>query len=195
MKKILMGIAIVGSLVGVGGCKKKGDAADKTGTTTEVKDAAPTAPGTAAAAPAAPAGGGCGTDWANPLKTYCVTVPAGYTPGEATSTANFHAEKIKFTGPDGSFDIYDDMGGAFDTVMAEHDREVKTNSLKESGATPGTGTWWFYTESETPRMVSVVKANNGDPIWCHANDSDADEADGIPAGAMAACKSLRAYPK
>ncbi len=204
-------IVVLASVAGLGACKKDekkaGDAPGtsaakpKAGTAAAEPGTAAAEPGTAAAAPgtaAAPAGGaagGCGSDWANPMKTYCVTVPAGYTPGEPTSTENFTAENIKFTGPDGSFEIYDDKGDAYDKTLASHDKEVKANPVKETGTTAGTGQWWYYTESEYPRMMSLIKANSGEPIWCHASGKPDDEGDGLPAAPMAACKSLRAYPQ
>ncbi len=148
--------------------------------------------------PAAPAAAqGCGADYADPQKEFCVTLPAGYKAGAPDAPNDLYSELIGFNGPMSGFNVtvgfsssnwktYDDQLKADQSFVAMPSFKVTAN-----GKTAGTGQWWVYTRtgSTDSEVLSSVKSNGNKSLRCTPNNTV------VAPEVIAACKSLRAYPK
>jgi len=179
--KSLFVVAVVATL-NVTGCSKKDEA----------KKDEP-----AAAAPTAAAAQGCGGDYADPAKEFCVQLPAGYTAGTPDPPNSLYAELIGFNGPNSGFNITVGFTSSnwktYDDQLKADQEFTSMSSIKvtSTGKTAGTGQWWVYTraDSTNSEVLSSVKSNGDKALRCTANNTV------VTPEVVAACKSLRAYPK
>jgi hypothetical protein len=147
---------------------------------------------------AAPAGQeGCGKDYGDPMKMYCVTLPAKYTAGSPKSDT-LAPERINFDGPEmgdgitvsygfdnSEFKTYEDQLKSDEAWTKGKDKKVLS-----SGATTGNaGKWWLVEWSGTKKMVTTVKTPDGKAVKCDVQNTMPSQ------GAIDACKTLRPYPK
>jgi hypothetical protein len=152
--------------------------------------------GAAPSASAAPEVKGCGADYADPQKEFCVKLPSGYTAGAPGKPSELYSELIDFNGPMSGFTVtvgftstnwktYDDQIAADEKWMATG-TDIK---VEASGATAGGGKWWSYTNSGSKAFSSTTKSNGNKSLHCSPNNTN------IAPEVMDACKSIRAYPK
>jgi hypothetical protein len=137
----------------------------------------------------------CGTDYADPLKEFCVTIPTGYTVGHFAKPDDLYSEQINFNGPDSGFSI---SVGFSSTNWTSYEDELKANEarvaapdikVESSGLTGGTGKWWVTTRTGGNRNIwAVAKSNGNRSISCSANNTF------VAPAVIEACKSIRAYP-
>ncbi len=180
MQKSRFLLVVTIAIWGVTACSKKDDA----------KKDEPAAAATLAAS-------GCGADYADPQKEFCVQLPAGYKAGPPDPPSELYAELIAFNGPNSGFNItlgftssnwktYADQLKADQSFMGMS--SMKTTA---TGQTSGTGQWWVYarTGSTTSEVLATVKSNGDKALRCTANNTV------VAPEVIAACKSLRAYPK
>ncbi len=171
----------VAAICAATGCTKKDDAGSATTTAT-----------TAAAAPAS----GCGSDYADPKKEFCMKLPEGFeAKADANPPADLYVEIVRVNGPTGSFDVsvgfsstnfttYDQALAAEETWLNGGSKSIK---LESSGKTAGDGKWWLYMNDSYASVLSYTKSNGNKVIKCSSSDRQP--------GIIDACKSIRAYPK
>jgi hypothetical protein len=147
-----------------------------------------------AGAPAA-AVSGCGKDYADPQKQFCLTLPAGYAADPKIESDELYSEVITFHGPNVGDGVTVTVGFTnsgykqYEEQVAsdESDTKGKDRKLVSSGATAGGGKWWIYDWQGTHRASAIAKAPNGKPLRCV-------NVNGLPsASGLATCKSLRPY--
>lgn len=149
-------------------------------------------PGTAA--PAAQ-GGGCGADYADPEKRYCVTLASGW-----QEIPHKEADELgrwqKFGGSDSSgvfvkVGLESSFRETLDKQVAWHERSLRevVQVQFETGATKGgAGRWWLYEKYGSPVIDSVAVAANGKLVFCRPTNTH-------PTSVMIeVCKSIRPYP-
>jgi hypothetical protein len=139
---------------------------------------------------------GCGSDYADPQKEFCVTIPTGYTPEKPSAPTELYSELINFNGPMSGFTISVGFSSSnwktFDDELKADDSWLKTGKgikIESSGKTAGTGQWWVYTQDGTNQVSALVKSNGDKAIHCSPNNTS------VAPEVIAACKSVRAYPK
>lgn len=168
---------IVATLLAAG-CNKKTEGADK--------------PSDKAAG-----GEGCGKDYGDPMKMYCVTLPAGYTAGPPESDS-LAPERIKFKGPKADDGIVVSYG--FDSSnWKTYEDQIKANEewtkgkdkkvLGSGDLKGGSGKWWLVDWSGTKKMVATVKTPDGKAASCDCDNTIPSQT------AIDVCKTLRPYPK
>lgn len=172
---VILGLAAL-SLV-TGGCKKedaKGD--DK----------------------AASAAKGCGSDYADPLKEFCVKVPAGYeAKPQSKVPTELYSEIVDFNGPGSGFAISVGFSHSnfktFDEALKTDEEWMTTTKdvkIQGSGNLQGTGKWWTYKRGNYDVDVKAMAKSNGNKVInCAANNQD------VKPEVLEACKTVRAYPK
>lgn len=124
-------------------------------------------------------------------------LPAGYKAGPPDAPSTLYAELIGFNGPGSGFNItvgftssnwktYDDQLKADQAFMTMSGMKVVS-----TGKTASTGQWWEFTRagSTSSEVLSSVKSNGDKSLRCMANNTV------VAPEVIAACKSLRAYPK
>ncbi len=169
-------LVAIGLCVFATACKKK-------------EDAAPSP-----AASAAPASG-CGSDYADPQKEFCLKLPATYTAGAPETPNELYSVDIKFEGPanngvhvlvgstSSNFKTYDEQFKSDDTWVASK------ATLESSGPMTGTGKWWSYTNQGYKSFKAMVKSNGDKTIFCEPTNTV------VVSEVIEICKTLRAYPK
>jgi hypothetical protein len=158
------------------------------------KDDAGTTSTTAAAAPAAAPASGCGSDWADPQKEFCVKLPPGFTAGKSDPPSALYSELITFRDEKGvEFTVTVGFSSTnwksyTDELTAEEKwlGESKDIKMGTSGETAGEGKWWIFKNGGYDSVISLTKSNGDKAIKCSGDD-------GTPG--VDACKSIRAYPK
>lgn len=140
---------------------------------------------------------GCGKDYGDPQKVFCVTLPTGYEADPHIESDELYSELIHFKGPnmgDGltvavgfsssNYTTYEQQLASDEEVMKMARRKVES-----SGATPGNqGKWWLYTDSGIRTLSARAKAANGKPVGCDPSNSTPSPE------AVEACKSIRPFP-
>jgi hypothetical protein len=178
MVAVLAGISF-----GAQGCSKNEDANKG-----DAKNAA-------VAASAAPAASGCGADYADPNKEFCVSIPPGYTAGKPSPPDELYSELIDFNGPMSGFTISVGFTSSNwktyeDQIKSDDPSTSKDIKVESSGKTAGTGQWWVYKQGNYDTTVlATVKSNGNKAIRCSPNNTV------VKPEVIEACKSLRAYPK
>jgi hypothetical protein len=139
---------------------------------------------------------GCGTDYGDPQKEFCVTLPAGYK-YDRTESDELYSELIHFTGPapeDGisvsvgftssNFTTYEQQLAADEEIM-----KIAGRTVESTGPTKGDhGKWWLFTDSGIHTIAATAKAAKGKALNCTPENT-------TPApGAVEACKSIRPFP-
>lgn len=139
---------------------------------------------------------GCGSDYADPMKEFCVKVPAGYTPkplskppiDSYTEAVDFNAAtsgfQIAVGVSDKDFKTYEDERKSAESFM----KGVTGRKIEATGKTASEGQWWVYTQG-TKFVKAVAKSNSGKAIICEHNNTN------VTPEVIEACKSIRAYPK
>ncbi|MDB4952620.1 MAG: hypothetical protein JWO36_189 [Myxococcales bacterium] len=165
--------AIITAAFATVGCKKKEGVADQSSKTAEVPKE------------------GCGTDYADPAKQFCVKLPPGY--ALETSHKDDSGTTFEFKGPEMRFDVlvwsnptftYDYQLGIYGDAMKKPD-----HTDVESGGTPGQTQWWAYKfGTDTKLITALAKSSAGMAMQCESNGSP------VPPEIMDACKTLRPYP-
>lgn len=170
--------AVVVGAMGLTACSKKADA------------------GGGAAPSASAEVKGCGADYADPAKEFCVKLPAGYTAGKPDAPSELYSELINFNGPMSGFTVTVGFTSSnwktYDDQLAADEKSMTTSeSIKVdgTGATLGGGKWWSYTNSGSKGFSSVTKSNGNKAIGCNPNNTN------VAPEVIEACKSIRAYPK
>src|ERR1700722_15808555 len=151
----------MGVLLGAAGCDKN--------------NAAGGAEGSAATT----ATSGCGADWGDPLKEFCIKLPKGYAAGKPGKPSSLFSQKQHFKGPaeaDGKIPEIDVQVGfpsdphkSFDEELAALKADMNNPRFKieGSGPMPGGGMWWQYDQTGImKRFESWSKTNDGRPIDC-----------------------------
>ncbi|CAN5636243.1 hypothetical protein BH09MYX1_BH09MYX1_30840 [soil metagenome] len=179
MRFISMMVMVTGISICATGCTKKDDAGTATTTAT-----------TASAAPAS----GCGADYADPKKEFCMKLPDGFEPTVDKDPGTLYVEIVKFDAPMDHFDVSVGFSSSnftsYDEQLASDEKwmgESKTLKIESSGKTAADGKWWLYTDQGYTEVGSETKSNGNNVIHCQSNDRKP--------GIIDACKSIRAYPK
>ena len=137
---------------------------------------------------------GCGADFTDPAKELCLTLPTGFTAApDPNPPKELYSELINFSGPNNvTFSI---TVGFTSSNWKTYDDQVKSDAdfikgmkVDASGKTTGTGQWWTYDNRGYKSVTAVVKSNGDKAIRCNSTDAES-------APVVAACKSIRAYPK
>ncbi len=172
MIRLVTLFTILGAIAATG-CKKKDGTGDPAAKTAEAPKA------------------GCGSDFADPDKQFCVKLPAGYK--LESSHKDDSGIEYSFAGPERRFDVlvwtnpqftYDYQLGVYGPAMKQAD-----HTDVQSGGTPGQTQWWTYKfGTDTPMITMLAKANSGLALQCSCNGTPE------PPEITEACKSLRAYP-
>ena len=155
------------------------------------------APETSSASSAKPAAEeGCGTDYSDPQKQFCVTLPRGYEADPQIESSDLYPELVHFTGPDtgdgisvsvgftsSNFTTYDEQVTADEGLMKTAGRTVEA-----SGTTKGDhGKWWIFTDGGVRTITATAKAANGKAVNCTPANTTPTPA------AVEACKSIRPF--
>jgi hypothetical protein len=153
--------------------------------------------GAGGAGNAASTGPGCGSDWADPLKLFCVKVPAGYTAGSPSAPNVLYAEGVEFSGPNGGFEINVGFTSStftsYDEEVADEDKILNKpdTTIQSTGGTPGESKWWITQDKGfSYKVVRAIAKSNGNKAIICSPTSTGDLAPEI----VEACKSVRAYP-
>ena len=157
------------------------------------KDAAGTAT-TASATASAAAVSGCGADYADPKKEFCMKLPEGFKVEADPSPGELYVEIMKFDGPMDHFSVSVGFSSSnfksFDEQLASDEKwmgESKSIKIESTDKTAGAGKMWLYTNQGYTSVSSMTKSNGDKAIHCESNDRKP--------GIIEACKSIRAYPK
>lgn len=144
---------------------------------------------------------GCGSDYADPMKQFCITVPKDWkAPAQVTGTppydelfeiknadANKYSDGVSLTlgFSNSNNKTYEDELGYLEKINTTS----KTDKLEGTGATPGGGgKWWATSRQGQKYLTSLAKAPNGKPVHCSPSNS-------LPSPAsLEACKTIRPYP-
>lgn len=141
---------------------------------------------------------GCGSDWADAQKQFCLKMPAGYTPApQSAGGGELYSEIIDFNGPSSGFTItvgftssnfttYEEQLAADEDIM-----KMAGRSVESTGGTPGQSKWWIFTDKASGSAKNIVvtaKANGNKSLRCSPNNTV------VAPEVMDACKSIRAYP-
>jgi hypothetical protein len=176
INQAIVGLLLVSAL-GVSACKK-GDGAG--GSSTE----------------------GCGSDYADPMKQFCITVPKDWKAPDKIGATGPYDElfEIKNADPNKYSDGVSLTLGFSSPSNKSYEEElayiekVKTKSTQDkveaTGSTPGgTGKWWATSRQGGQKsLTAIAKAPNGKPIYCSPSNS-------LPSPAsLEACKTIRPYP-
>ena len=160
------------------GCKK--DESKGTSTTSASVSAAPVS--------------GCGADYTDPKKLFCMKLPTGYTPKEDKQTSELYSEIVNFDTDMEHFTVSVGFQStnftSYDEAVASDEKwmkESKNIKIESSGATPAGGKFWIFNNQGYDSVQSSTKSNDNKVIKCDSNDRK-------PA-IIEACKSIRAYPK
>jgi hypothetical protein len=145
---------------------------------------------------------GCGSDYADPMKQFCITVPKDWkAPDKITGTgpydelfeiknadANKYADGVSLT-----LGFSTTSSKTYEDELA-YTEKVKTSSTQDkveaTGSTPGgSGKWWATSRQGGQKFLSAIaKAPNGKAIHCSPSNS-------LPSPAsLEACKTIRPYP-
>ncbi len=161
-------------------CTKKDDAGSGTTTTSASAAAVPTS--------------GCGADYADPQKEYCLKLPPGFKPGKPEEPSELYSELIRYRDENNveftitvgfsstNFKTYAEAFAADEKWM----NESKDIKIVATGKTAGDGKWWTFKNGGYESVTSMTKSNGDKVIKCSGDD-------GTPA--VDVCKSVRAYPK
>jgi hypothetical protein len=148
---------------------------------------------------AAAAESGCGKDYADPAKQFCLTLPAGYTgtPDQLDPKDELYSEIIRFKGPnmgDGvdvtvgfsstNWKVFEDELKMTENLMKSPDRKVEGTGPTAGG----TGKWWVFSHGALKTATAVEKAPNGKALMCTTSNGTPSPA------AIETCKTLRPYP-
>ncbi|GAB3898854.1 hypothetical protein GCM10029964_083960 [Kibdelosporangium lantanae] len=139
---------------------------------------------------------GCGKDYGDPQKQFCVTLPAGYQADPQIESSELYPELVRFTGPDtgdgisvsvgftsSNFKTYDDQLNADEGLM-----KIDGRAVEASGPTKGDqGKWWIFTDSGVRTITATAKAANGKAVNCSPANTTPTPA------AVEACKSIRPF--
>ena len=177
MKQIACSILVaVGICACATACSKKDDAAPS------------------AAASAAPASG-CGSDYADPQKEFCLKLPATYKAQTPSAPNELYSQDIKFEGPanngvhvlvgfsSSNWKTYDDQ------FKSDDEWVTSKAKLESSGPMTGTGKWWSFTNQGYKSFKAMVKSNGDKAIFCEPTNME------VAQEVIDICKTLRAYPK
>ena len=142
------------------------------------------------------AAAGCGSDYADPMKEFCIKVPAGYTPKvKAKPPTDTYSEAVDFDATmsgiqvlvgfsDKDYKTYEDERSSAERFM----KGVTGRKIDASGKTASEGQWWVY--SQGGKFVkAVAKSNSNKAIICESNNTN------VTPEVIEACKTIRAYPK
>jgi hypothetical protein len=145
---------------------------------------------------------GCGSDYADPMKQFCITVPKDWVaPAKIGATgpydelfeiknadANKYADGVSLT-----LGFSTTSSKTYEDELAYMEK-VKTKStidkVEATGATPGgSGKWWATSRQGGQKfLTSIAKAPNGKAISCSPSNT-------LPSPAsLEACKTIRPYP-
>lgn len=137
---------------------------------------------------------GCGTDYGDPDKQLCVTLPKGYEAKGKIEKSELYSELINIDGPDMGDGVTLTVGftsSNFKTYEEQlaSDEVLGSAKLEASGSTPGnSGKWWFTSNGGTKTVSATAKAPNGKAIKCSTSNTTPSAA------AIEVCKSLRPFP-
>ena len=138
---------------------------------------------------------GCGKDYGDPQKQFCVTLPAGYKVDPKIDSDALYAELIRFTGDNMGDGMTITLGAegarTYEAVLTADETFSKTppRKIEASGPTPGNGgKWWITLNQGYHQLTSTVKAPNGKAVGCAPSNTTPSPA------AVEACKSVRPYP-
>jgi hypothetical protein len=140
---------------------------------------------------------GCGADYTDPQKEFCVTLPAGYKADGQIDSSDLYSELIRFTGPDigdgmsisvgftsSNFTTYEQQLTADEEIM-----KIAGRTVVSSGATKGDhGKWWLFTDGGDQTIVATAKAAHGKALNCSPANTTPTPV------AVEACKSIRPFP-
>ncbi|GMV14332.1 MAG: hypothetical protein HS104_19380 [Polyangiaceae bacterium] len=146
------------------------------------------------AKPAEKTESGCGTDYGDPDKQLCITLPKGYEVKGTIQKSELYSELINIDGPDMGDGVTLTVGfknSNFKTYEEQlaSDEELGSAKLEASGSTPGqSGKWWFTSNGGTKTVSATAKAPNGKAIMCSTSNTTPSAA------AIEVCKSLRPFP-
>lgn len=145
---------------------------------------------------------GCGSDYADPMKQFCITVPKDWkAPAKIDSKGSPYDElfDIKNADPakysDGvslTLGFSSPSNKTYEQELA-YIEKIKTTSTSDkldgTGSTPGgSGKWWATSRQSQKSLTAIAKAPNGKPIYCSPSNS-------LPSPAsLEACKTIRPYP-
>jgi hypothetical protein len=141
-------------------------------------------PKPSASAPAAAPG--CGSDYADPNKQFCIAVGPDYQPVAPVKEGEL--VRTSFNAAMSGIDVlvlpkeFDEQVALTDKTMHGSDRK-----LEESGGTPGKTKWWVYSIGKKKYVEALAKSSNGKAIECSSNNSV------VPPAVIDACKTLRPY--
>lgn len=139
---------------------------------------------------------GCDTDYSDPQKVFCVTLPTGYKADPQIETSDLYAELIRFTGPDPADGISVSVGftssnfTTYEQELASDEELMKMTgrTVESSGTTKGEGgKWWIFTQDGIRTIAATAKATNGKPVNCTPSNTTPTPA------AVEACKSIRPF--
>lgn len=137
---------------------------------------------------------GCGTDYGDPDKQLCITLPKGYEVKAKIEKNELYSELIHVDGPDMGDGVTLTVGfksSNFKTYEEQlaSDEILGSAKLEASGSTPGnSGKWWFTSNGGTKTVSATAKAPNGKAIMCSTSNTTPSAA------AIEVCKSLRPFP-
>ena len=156
------------------------------------KDESKSTSTTSASVSAAPASG-CGADYTDPKKEFCMKLPADFKPTEDKSPGELYTEIIRFDSDMDHFTVSIGFQSSnfttFDEAVAADEKwmkESKNIKIESSGATAAGGKFWLYDNQGYSSVQSSTKSNGNKVIKCDSNDRKPAIID--------ACKSIRAYP-
>lgn len=140
---------------------------------------------------------GCGSDYGDPDKQLCITLPKNYTVSPKIEKSELYSELINVSGPDMGDGVTLTVGFSstnwktYEEQLAA-DEKAKTsygNKLEASGSTPGnSGKWWITSQGGTKTVSALAKAPNGKALGCSTSNTTPSPA------AMEVCKTLRPFP-
>jgi hypothetical protein len=142
---------------------------------------------------------GCGTDYGDPQKEFCVTLPAGFK-YDRTEPNELYSEVIHFTSPDQQDGIVVTVGftngkQTYEEQLAldEETMKIPGRTVESTGTTKGDdGKWWlwFFTDGGdvTKTIEARAKAANGKVSGCEPASNNLTPA------VIEACKSIRPFP-
>ncbi len=100
---------------------------------------------------------------------------------------------ISVQGPMSGFDVTVGFTSSnwknYDDQLKADEKSMASSNPDSTGATAGTGKWWVYKQGGTDQVLSVVKSNGDKALRCTPNNTV------VKPEVIAACKTLRAYPK
>jgi hypothetical protein len=139
---------------------------------------------------------GCGSDYGDPDKQLCITLPKGYTVSPKIEKSELYSELINISGPDMGDGVTLTVGFSssnwktYEEQLAADEKATTLygNKLEASGSTPGNGKWWLTTQGSTKAVRSLAKAPNGKALGCSTSNTTPSAA------AMEVCKTLRPFP-